>query len=188
MKSDKSIYEACPVYETNEFVLRLVELSDAGDLVDCYSDLKSAEFFNSDNCTSDFVYKSVEEVEDCIRYWIDEYEQGSYIRFSVVDKKQRKAIGTIEMFSKKEEYGSLGIVGVLRMDLESSYENDDVLKSIIGIVEDNFYEDFEVDSIITKSVPSAAKRVTALVESGYSELEQNTVVSYPHYFVRSRNR
>lgn len=184
MKSNKSIYEECPVYQTEDFMLRLVEAEDADDLLECYSDMKAAELFNSDNCTSDFVYKSKNEMIDCIRFWIDEYNRGYYVRFGVLSRKESKVIGTIEMFSKKQDYGDAGVVGVLRLDLASWHENTKTLGSIMDMIEDHFYRDFEVDSIITKAVPQATARIDVLKKKGYSELEQGLVVQYPHYFLK----
>ena len=153
-------------------------------MLECYSDPKAAQFFNSDNCTSDFVYNSVDEVAECIDFWIEEYKRGYYVRFSVLSKIENKAIGTIEMFSKEKNYGRSGIVGVLRLDLASPFETQNTLKSILRIVEDNFYRDFVVDSIVTKSIPLAVTRNKVLVESGYKKLDQGEIVSYPHYFIR----
>ena len=41
-------YEKCPVYENENYLLRLVETSDAPDLLLVYSDEKAVPFFNSD--------------------------------------------------------------------------------------------------------------------------------------------
>ncbi len=71
----KSPYEECPKYESEYFTFRFVEKDDAVDLLDCYSDPKSAPIFNSDNCTSDFIFKTVEEVSEAIRYWTYDYKQ-----------------------------------------------------------------------------------------------------------------
>ncbi len=46
-------YEKCPVYESEKYLLRLVEASDAPDLLSVYSDEKAVPFFNSDNCHGD---------------------------------------------------------------------------------------------------------------------------------------
>ena len=59
VRKKQSLYEKCPVYETKQFIFRMVEENDAEDLLSCYSDKTSAKFFNSDNCTSDFIYKSL---------------------------------------------------------------------------------------------------------------------------------
>ncbi len=80
-------YDKCPVYESRNFLLRLVEENDAEDLIDCYSDPISAKLFNSDNCTSNFIYKTIDEVEDCIKFWLNEYKDQLYVRFSIVDKR-----------------------------------------------------------------------------------------------------
>ena len=65
----KNIYEQCPTYETESFVLRLVKLEDAETLLSCYSDKDNVKKFNADFCTSDFYYSTVEEMENCIKFW-----------------------------------------------------------------------------------------------------------------------
>ena len=32
------VYKTCPIYETENLILRLVQQEDAKDLLDCYSD------------------------------------------------------------------------------------------------------------------------------------------------------
>jgi hypothetical protein len=49
-----SPYDKGPVYETESFLLRLVEAGDAEDLLKCYSDPAAVALMNSDRCTSDF--------------------------------------------------------------------------------------------------------------------------------------
>ena len=70
----KNVYEQCPIYETKSFILRLVKLEDAEDLLACYSDKDNVSKLNSDFCTSDFYYSTVSEMEDCIKFWLEEYQ------------------------------------------------------------------------------------------------------------------
>ncbi|WBW97060.1 GNAT family N-acetyltransferase [Oceanirhabdus sp. W0125-5] len=179
-------YKKCPIYETNKFILRLVEENDAEDLLECYSDSVAVKFFNSDNCTSNFIYKTLDEMKNCIKFWIEEYKNQYYVRFSIVDKTRGKAIGTIEMFAKDDYVGEYGKVGVLRLDLATRYEKVEVITEVLDIIEDNFYCDFEVENIITKAIPEAKERVAALKNCGFRELEPNTVVSYDSYYIKSK--
>ena len=184
LRKKENPYKKCPIYETKQFIFRLVEENDAEDLLECYSNAISAKFFNSDNCTSDFIYKSLDEMSSCIKFWIYEYENHGYVRFSIVDKIRGKAIGTIEMFAKQESFGDFGKVGVLRLDLASGYEKVEIITELLNIIEDNFYYNFEVESIITKAIPEAKQRVSALKNSGFRELEPNTIVSFDSYFIK----
>lgn len=45
-----NVYEKCPVYENEEYLLRLIECDDWKDLLKVYSDTKAVPLFNSDNC------------------------------------------------------------------------------------------------------------------------------------------
>ena len=46
-------YEKCPVYENENYMLRMVRKEDKEDLLKVYSDEKAVPFFNSDNCGGD---------------------------------------------------------------------------------------------------------------------------------------
>ena len=46
-------YEKCPVYENENYLLRMVRKEDKEDLLKVYSDEKAVPFFNSDNCGGD---------------------------------------------------------------------------------------------------------------------------------------
>jgi len=186
LRRKENLYEKCPIYETKGFTLRLVEEKDAEDLLECYSDPIAAKFFNSDNCTSDFIYETLDEMKNCIKFWIYEYENQGYVRFSIVDKIRDKAIGTIEMFAKQDYIGEFGEVGVLRLDLASRYETVEVISELLNTIEDKFYYDFEVENIITKAIPEAKKRIAALKNSGFRELEPNTIVPFDYYFIKSK--
>lgn len=183
----KSPYEECPKYESEYFTVRLVERDDATDLLDCYSDPKSAPIFNSDNCTSDFIFKTVEEVSEAISYWIFEYEQGNYVRFSLIDRKRNKAIGTIEIFAKEKPYEGIGTAGILRLDLASQYEKTDYIEDILQLINDNFFADFDIENILTKAVPSAEVRLKALQNDRFIPSSRGTIVSYDDYFIKKRS-
>ncbi|MEN6411028.1 MAG: N-acetyltransferase, partial [Anaerolineaceae bacterium] len=55
-QTNVSLYDQCPTYESERFLYRLVQPEDAQDLLECYADPESAKIFNSDNCTSNFIY------------------------------------------------------------------------------------------------------------------------------------
>ena len=46
-------YEKCPVFENENYLIRLIDDLDAPDLLLVYSDEKAVAFFNSDNCGGD---------------------------------------------------------------------------------------------------------------------------------------
>jgi RimJ/RimL family protein N-acetyltransferase len=179
-----SPYIHCPTYETGQFFFRQVRADDAPDLLECYSDPRSAPIFNSDNCTSDFIFHSLAEMQHAIGYWLAEYGTRSYVRFSIMDKARQKAVGTIEFFAKPGEYAGFGRVGLLRLDLASKYETAGDLAEIVEMIDAHFYPLFGVDCIITKAIPAAAERIRALESLGYQAIEGQPIVPYDHYYAR----
>lgn len=170
-------YEKCPIYETESFILRLVEESDVDGLLECYSDLSAVKFMNSDRCTSDFHYTTIDEMKNCIQFWLKEYKNKGYVRFSVIDKQTQKAVGSIEIFGGSK-------FGVLRIDLKSNYEKQSYITEILKISNIYFYDAFSVNHVISKAIPEATKRISALIENGFLKLEDNTILPYGDYYIR----
>ncbi len=183
-------YESCPVYETGSFILRFVEMSDAGDLLFCYSDLKSVKFMNADRCTSNFYYKTFDEMKSCISMWIDEYKNKGFVRFSIIDKSINKAVGTIEMFGCNDVKDSSQDWGILRIDLASQYEKTDLISELLEIATNNFYDVFNVKNIITKAIAEAVERRDALRRYGFCIMTDTQKVPNiklnNNYFIRSK--
>jgi hypothetical protein len=67
-------YLRCPKYETTHFIIRLIAENDAEGLLRCYSDVNARPIFNSDTCTGDFFFNTLEDLQNCIRAWIGCYE------------------------------------------------------------------------------------------------------------------
>lgn len=163
---DTTIYDNCPVYESVHFRLRLVDENDAQNLLECYSDPSAARLMNADNCTCDFYFQTLDEMQDSVRGWIGSYNQGHFIRFSIIDIRSGKAIGTIEMFDKTQD------IGILRLDLCSAYEKRDTLLELIELATEKLYDSFGVKQVLTKAISEAAERISALESCGYT----NTVI------------
>jgi len=168
-------YKNCPVYETTHFLIRLIRLEDAEDLVKCYSDSKSQELFNADNCTGDFCINTADGMTVCINAWIQAYEQEEYIRFAITDKSTSEAVGTIEMFG--------GDTGVLRIDIASAYEESSWLEEIIDVCVTKFYDLFDVNNIATKAIPKAENRIKVLLKAGF---HLASFKGREHYYLRSK--
>lgn len=178
-------FDECPILESEHFIFRLVEEKDSKDLLKCYSDSKSAKIFNCDNCNSNFVYRTEEAVLNLIKFWLVEYNNRGYIRFSIVDKNKKIVIGTIEIFSKKEVYENAGRVGVLRLDLVSNHESLDDIIEILNMIDLNFPYTFGIDSIITKAISEADIRIRALKLNGYNILHDKNITSYSDYYIKT---
>ena len=125
-------------------------------------------------------------MKNCIRFWLEQYEERYFIRFSIVDRTNNSAIGTIEFFTKHVDLDEISTVGLLRLDLASKYENHEFIREIIDEVNENFYDAFEVEDIITKAIPEAKERIYALKEKGFIELEKNDSFPFDFYFIRKK--
>jgi hypothetical protein len=154
-------YKKCSIFETTHFTIRLIKKSDAEDLLECYSDENAQKYFNADNCLNDFKYKTLEEMNKTIDFWVSAYKNKSFIRFSIVNKSHGKAVGTIEIFG--------GSHGVLKIDIKSEYEKKKYLNEIIDVSVSNFYVLFKTNRIITKAIPEANDRIMALTDYGFKK-------------------
>jgi len=175
-------YTQCPIFESKNFILRLVAEEDAENLLACYSDPKAQEFFNIDNFPHDCKFNTVEEMLKNINFWLMEYSKEAYVRFAIIDKSANKAVGTIEMFGMVGAYKT--DPGILRVDIASDYENIAYLKEIFNVCIENFYSLFAVKHITTKAIPQAVSRVHVLLETGFHAEDFN---GRAHYYLRSYN-
>ncbi len=181
------VYEVCPVFENESFLLRLVKTSDTEDLWKVYSDLKAVPFFNGDNCNGDtFYYPTLERMRQAVDFWTYSYENRYFVRWAIVDKRTGRAVGTIELFHRDstDEYDNCGI---LRLDLGSKYENEAAIRSILSLILEPAFTMFSCIRIATKAVPEAAERRTALKGIGFlsggSPLKGHDGTAYFDYFV-----
>ena len=98
----ENIYQCEVRFENDRFLLRYVTEEDVDDLLEVYSDKNALPFFNSDNCHGDnFYYPTRERMAQAMEFWRFSYEQGYFVRWSIVDKKRRKVIGTVELFTRQ---------------------------------------------------------------------------------------
>jgi len=153
-----NVYENCPIYETESFILRLVKIEDAEDLLKCYSDKETVSKLNADNCTSNFYYQTKAEMEQCIKYWLEEYKNQYYVRFAVVPKSKEQAVGTVEIFGGKD--------GVLRIDLAKEYERENSIVEIGKLAINKFAKDFGIGSIKIKTA-NVPERIKWLEQLGF---------------------
>ena len=164
-----NIYEACPVLQNEKYIIRPVRSEDLNALLKVYGDVKAVPFFNSDNCHGDnFYYPSRERMEQAVDFWCEAYQKGWFVRWTVIDRQEDKAVGSVEMFHRTAEDAFDG-VGVLRLDVGSSYEKKEVLGELFGIIIPPAYELFGCDEIITKIPVYAVERAAAAAEFGWKE-------------------
>ena len=171
------VYQAPPVYETEHLTLRLVREDDAADLLACYSDPAAVAVMNSDSCTSDFYYTTLEQMQECIAFWLREYAAGMYIRLSIVDRAAGRAVGTVEIFG--------GEYGVLRIDLCAAYETREILSELLCLATERFCDDLGIEHLAVNAVPAAAERVAALTDLGFTATDDFRPGL--HYYARPRD-
>lgn len=162
-------YEANAVYETRGLYLRLVTMEDANDLLLCYSDQEAVAKMNADSCTSNFYYTTLKQMQNCITYWLSEYEQKRYVRFSVIPKEYERAVGTVEMFGC--DFPDVGRAGVLRIDLAAEYENSDIISELTALSIGSFIPDFNADTIFIKA-GHTPERAKVLKDYGFIPTEE----------------
>ena len=182
-----NVYEQCPVLQNDQFLLRLVEKEDCSDLLKVYSDSASVPLFNSDNCHGDtFYYQTMERMAQAIDFWIFSYHNRYFVRWSIIDRSVNQAIGTIELF-QREGLDGMSVTGLLRLDLRSDYEREDVICHLLGLIEESVFEMFGCTSVTTKAAPFATVRRAALHQKGYEESTEEFTgddgTRYGHYFV-----
>lgn len=194
-----SPYEKCPVYENENYQLRLVEASDAADLLLVYSDEKALPFFNSDNCNGDdFHYTTLERMQSAIDFWLWAYHDRGFVRWVIIDKNVQQAIGTIELFrrggqdqgadsrGKPKDYFTN--CGLLRLDLRSDYERKESIREIMTLIVQPAFELFACRMIATKIPPYADQRKAAAEQLGFALSEEKLIGGddnkvYTDYFV-----
>ena len=178
-----NIYKTCPEVSNERFRLRLVTQEDCGNLLKVYSDVKAVPFFNGDNCNGDdFHYATLERMQQAMSFWIWSYENGWFVRMSIVDLSTECAVGTIELCYRDSED-----TGVLRLDLRSDYETADFIGNIISLIKEATYDLFYCNIIATKAVPLAAERLKALRELGFAAADKMLIghdgTKYGDYYI-----
>lgn len=186
----KDVYEECPKFENEKYIIRPVLDDDSEDLLKVYSDKKAVVFFNADNCGGeDFYYTTLELMKQAIDYWKFEYNRRGFVRWSIVDKSKKIVIGTIELFHR-EAQDYFTECGLLRLDLRSDYEQAEEIKSILTLILSNTFDLFKCNKIATKAIPEALERITALKELGFKYSNEKLVghdgTLYGSYYVIER--
>lgn len=185
-------YEKCPVYENEAWLLRLVEPSDAPDLLLVYSDEKAVPFFNSDNCNGDdFHYTTPERMQSAVGFWRLAYEQGAFVRWSVVDKRISQTVGTIELFNRRS-HDYFHDCGLLRLDLRSDYEREESIREILSLIVPPAFGLFGCRMVATKIPSFASARKTAAEALGFQFSAEKLIggddqKEYGDYYIRRRS-
>lgn len=186
------VYKSCPIYENEDYILRMVSQDDKSDLLKVYSDEKAVPFFNSDNCHGDdFHYTTEDRMAQAIDYWLLEYSRRSFVRWTIVSKAANEAVGTIELFHR-DSSDYFTNCGLLRLDIRSDYETSGEIIKILELIIDPTYYLFHCDKIATKAISSATERIKALNQLGFEQSDEKIVglggKIYDSYFVLKKNK
>ncbi len=182
-----NIYENCPEFESKKFFVRLFQNEDCDDLLKVYSDKNALPFFNSDNCDGDnFYYATKERMSEALEFWHMSYENGWFVRLSIVDKAASGVIGTIELCLRVSE-DKFNHMGILRVDVRSDYEQEDVLYDIFSLITPKLEELLGCNGVITKAPIYAVERIKAIQKAGFMKSQQlligKTGYAYDGYWV-----
>ena len=179
-----SPYQNCPIYANDRYLLRLVKAADAPDLLKVYSDEKSFPLFNADNCYGDdFRYETPARMQEAIDFWLREYGEEKYVRWTILDCLTDAAVGTIELFNRSAD-DFFNNCGILRLDLRSDYERSEPIASILALILANAFSLFDCTMIATKCPPFAAERRKALANLGFVRTDEALI---GHDGTRCRN-
>ena len=153
------VYENCPIYENEYYMLRMTNKEDKADLLKLYSDEKSVPFFNSDNCGVDI--NAIENSNDM---------KNAAEKLTKIVKKADTGKTTDQ--SGKVTFGELS-VGVYLISAEDSASYDTVEPALIAVptwsdTEGNMMYDVTIEP---KHTPKPEKEKNKVPQTG---LEDNT--------------
>lgn len=156
------VYKDVPVLESRRFLLRKTNMHDAQELWKVYSDQEAVPFFNSDNCGGDtFYYKTLERMEEAIAFWEASYQRNEFVRWTIIDKEEEMAVGTMECFRRISD-DAFQNRGIFRLDLKSTYEKQEIIEELLQAFVNDLYELFDCKAVATKAIPEDTERVKAL--------------------------
>lgn len=184
MGANMDVFTVCPEYKTEHFKIRKLEAGDAEGLFSCYSDPEAARFFNGDCCGDDFYYTDKDKFRGCVEYWLSRYEARDFVRWSIQDKDKKKLIGMIEVCPSLKYAVDGKMMGILRIDLKSEYEQWPVLKELMDILVCHIYEEFEVTSIIMKIQKDAGERQKLIKKYQFVAAKEECNISLEDYYIR----
>lgn len=183
----QDVYKECPRFEDDTYMLRIVRIDDVDDLLNVYADKKAVPFFNSDNCYGDdFYYTTKERMMEAINYWLFEYRRKGFVRWTILSKRTKEAIGTVEIFHRDgDDYFTN--CGLLRLDLRSDFEKTNVIEKIVTLLIKSVYTLFQCDKIATKAIVKADERIKALRSLGFKRMNYALIghdgTKYYDYYV-----
>jgi hypothetical protein len=95
-------------------------------------------------------------------------------------------VGTIEVcpFLKYAVDGKR--MGILRIDLRSDYERQEILNELLDVLIKHVYEDFRIASLIMKIQKEAGERQKLIQEYQFVDAKEECNISLEDYYIRYR--
>ena len=72
----------------------------------------------------------------------------------------------------------------MRLDLKSEFEKNQYLNELFQLIDNNFKDIFNYNSLITKSVPNATERIKTLTSQNFEEWKKNDIMPSEHYYIK----
>lgn len=179
------IYESCPVLTGPTLTLRLVTMEDAADLLQVYQDEENNPYFNSDNCTSNFLIPTLEDMQQCILFWKQSYAWKQFVRWSIMEAGH--AIGTVECFYRGPS-DDIDDCSLLRIDLRGDRHTPAINAELLDMLTPRIKELFGGSCIAIKAPAIARERREALQARGFIPSEKMLIghdgTQYPDYWTK----
>ena len=113
-------------------------------------------------------------MQEALEFWNMSYENGWFARFAIVDKTISTAIGTIELCLRVSE-DAFNNMGILRVDVRSDYEKEDMLYDIIALTMPHISELLGCNGVLTKAPIYAVERIKAIQKAGFVKSEHHNI-------------
>jgi RimJ/RimL family protein N-acetyltransferase len=180
------VFAKCPIFTSTHYLARQTTPKDANDLLQVYSDPAAVPLFNSDNCGGDdFHYQTLARMTKAIAYWQTEYAYHGFVRWSIIDRQTKKAIGTVEIFDRHAD-DFFDDTAILRLDLRSVYEQSEAIAEIMNLFLPQITNYFVSSNVATKAPRAAHARIDALKQLGFTGSSEVLVghdgTAYTDYF------
>ena len=102
--------------------------------------------------------------------WHMAYENGWFVRLSIVDKATASVIGTVECCLRVSD-DAFDHMGILRIDVRSDYEEEKVLYELFSLITPELYELLGCKGVLTKAPIFAVERIKAIRKAGFTKSE-----------------
>ena len=75
-------------------------------------------------------------------------------------------------------------MGILRIDLKSDYERQEVLNELMSILIEHAYDDFQVSSLLMKIQKGAVERQNLIKTYQFVTAKDECNISFEDYYIR----